>query len=184
MLRIAIDQLILILTKESSKFPAQCDCIGAFLKLEDLCEFNEGIQDKKFLIGLNITANYLKHHPYQFDNQNEFPLKTPSLLVTLDKDIRGNFKKEHISFKNLFKNELRRNTMYTKNAYINDIRSFLADKEYDPALVAKKTYKIYIEHVREINPQLREKLLDITNMEMGQEFEMTQDEFMKFLNEL
>ncbi len=74
--------------------------------------------------------------------------------------------------------------MYTKDVYKAEIIKLISDKGYNPILVAKRTYELYMDHVREIDRELREKLLDIANMEMGPEFEKTEDEFKDFLDKI
>lgn len=74
--------------------------------------------------------------------------------------------------------------MYEKEAFIRDINEFVTQHGYDPVLVAKKAYKIYEEHIREIDRNLREKILDVANMEMGPEFELTEKEFSDFLKKI
>jgi len=76
------------------------------------------------------------------------------------------------------------NKMYTKNDFKIEIKKVINDNGYDAEIIAKETYKIYVEHVREIDRELREKLLDIATMEMGPEFEMTEKEFMDFLDKM
>lgn len=73
--------------------------------------------------------------------------------------------------------------MYTKDAYKIEMNKLISHKGYHPALIANRTYEIYIDHAREIDRELRERLLDIANMEMGAEFEMTEEEFKKFIDE-
>lgn len=74
--------------------------------------------------------------------------------------------------------------MYTKDIYKTEIINLISEKGYDPVLIAKRTYELYMNHMREIDRELREKLLDIANMEMGAEFEMTEEEFNDFLNKI
>jgi hypothetical protein len=74
--------------------------------------------------------------------------------------------------------------MYTKDDYKIEIKKFISNRDYDPTLIAKLTYEIYVDHAREINRELREKLLDVANMEMGPEFELTENEFKDFLDKL
>lgn len=74
--------------------------------------------------------------------------------------------------------------MYTKENYKREILQAIKEKGYNPNFVAKRTYQIYMNHIREIDRELREKLLDIVNMEMGAEFEMTEEEFNQFLQKM
>lgn len=86
MLRIAVDQFILLLKTGTLKYGKSCDCIGDFLGIINNDEFKLENQNRRFLIGLNAAANYLKHHPYQFENpSNEISLVTPCLLVIVNK---------------------------------------------------------------------------------------------------
>ena len=55
---------------------------------------------------------------------------------------------------------------------------------YNPVVVAKKASRIFHEHQSEINLELRSLMLDIMTMEDGPEFEMTEGEFKKFLDEM
>lgn len=55
---------------------------------------------------------------------------------------------------------------------------------YDPIIVAKTTSTILFKYRAEIDLDLEEKMLDLMTMEDGPEFEMTEEEFKKFLDEL
>lgn len=69
MLRIAVDQLIILIVIKSG-IKGKCDSIGRLLKRinKDTKFLNSRLcDDKEFLILLNAAANYLKHHPYQFE---------------------------------------------------------------------------------------------------------------------
>lgn len=66
MLKVIVDQLIMLLSL-SFKNGKNCDCIQEFLKIIDESKYGCWNNDKKFLAGLNIAANYLKHHLYQFE---------------------------------------------------------------------------------------------------------------------
>lgn len=74
--------------------------------------------------------------------------------------------------------------MYTKESFKKEIREFIEKSGYDSDLVAKKAYQIYSEHIRDIDRELRDKLLDIANMDMGPEFEMSEDEFNEFVKNM
>lgn len=74
--------------------------------------------------------------------------------------------------------------MYTKRDYKNEILRIVQEQGYNPSVIGNLTYKIFMTHQRDIDNVLYEKLLDITNMEMGPEFEMTEEEFKKFLDEI
>lgn len=74
--------------------------------------------------------------------------------------------------------------MYTKEIYKKEILQKIKDNGYDPNTVAKLTYNIFIKHQREMDHEVYEKLLDIANMEMGPEFEMTEEEFNQFLQKM
>lgn len=71
---------------------------------------------------------------------------------------------------------------YTKEMYKNEIQKFLGN--YNPVVVAKSTSTILFKHRADIDLDLEEKMLDIMTMEDGPEFEMTEDEFRKFLDAL
>lgn len=74
--------------------------------------------------------------------------------------------------------------MYTKESFKKEICEFIEKNSYAPDLVAKKAYQIYSEHIRDIDKELRDKLLDIANMDMGPEFELSEDEFNEFLKNM
>lgn len=74
--------------------------------------------------------------------------------------------------------------MYTKNDYKSDMKKLILDNGYIPNLIAKKSYEIYMDHASEINKKMRDVLLDIATMEDGPEFEMTEEEFKKFLEDI
>ncbi len=70
---------------------------------------------------------------------------------------------------------------YTKEQFKDEIKIF-CDKEYDPVLVAKKTSFLFNKNQVDIDLELRDIMLDIMTMEDGPEFEMTKEEFIKFLD--
>jgi hypothetical protein len=72
--------------------------------------------------------------------------------------------------------------MYTKSDYKKDIITFINKNGYDASLVAKRTYEIFMSHQRNIDEHLYDLLLDISNMDMGDEFELTEADFISFLN--
>ena len=74
--------------------------------------------------------------------------------------------------------------MYSKENYKKDVNYFIQKNGYIPAEIGKLTYKIFINHQRDIDDSLYDKLLDIANMEMGEEFEMSEEEFNTFLKKL
>lgn len=74
--------------------------------------------------------------------------------------------------------------MYTKKNFKNDAKTLIESCGYDPIKMAKMAYDKFSEHQRDIDNELYEKLLDVANMEMGEEYEMTEDEFNKFLDEI
>ena len=74
--------------------------------------------------------------------------------------------------------------MYTIENYKDEINKIINLNGYDPIIVAKKTYKIYFNHIREIDKNTRDILLDIATMEDGPEFEMTETEFNQFLQKI
>lgn len=74
--------------------------------------------------------------------------------------------------------------MYTKDDYKNEIQKFISVKGYHAAILAKHTYKIYLEYIRELDNNLRNNLLDIAAMESGPEYEMMEDEFNEYLNKM
>lgn len=81
MLRIGIDQLICLITE------GRCESIGNFLSYREKHSDQYIEYDLKFLTGLNVAANYLKHHPYQFESPEQLlTMVSPSLLVMVDKD--------------------------------------------------------------------------------------------------
>lgn len=74
--------------------------------------------------------------------------------------------------------------MYTKDQFRNEIRKVIVDKGYNTTLIAKNAYEIYVDHIREIDRDFRAHLLDIANMDMGPEFEMTEKEFNEFIEKM
>lgn len=74
--------------------------------------------------------------------------------------------------------------MYTKNNYRSDMEKFILENGYIPTVIAKKSYNIYMDHASEIDKIMRDILLDVANMENGPEFEMSEEEFKKFLSEM
>lgn len=74
--------------------------------------------------------------------------------------------------------------MYTKEIYKKEILQAIKDNGYDSNTVAKITYKIFMKHQRDMDHEVYEKLLDIVNMEMESEFEMTEEEFNQFLQKM
>ena len=74
--------------------------------------------------------------------------------------------------------------MYTKYNFKNDAKKMIKSSGYDPVKMAKMAYGKFSEHQRDIDNELYEKLLDIANMEIGKEYEMTEEEFKKFLEEM
>ena len=74
--------------------------------------------------------------------------------------------------------------MYTKDDYKADMEKLISDNEYDPILVAKTSYRIYMDNALRINKNIRGILLDVATMESGPEFEMTETEFREFLSEI
>ncbi len=52
---------------------------------------------------------------------------------------------------------------------------------YDPVIVAKKSFFLFMNHQKDIDRNLYNILLDLANMEMGPEFELTKDEFLDYL---
>ena len=74
--------------------------------------------------------------------------------------------------------------MYTKNDYRSDMEKLILENGYTPALIAKKSYEIYMDHASEIDKKMRDTLLNVATMENGPEFEMSEEEFKKFLSEI
>jgi hypothetical protein len=74
--------------------------------------------------------------------------------------------------------------MYTKNMYKENIFNFIKNNGYDAKIISKETFKIFCDHQKDIDDILYEKLIDIFTMEEGPEFEMTEEEFRKFINKL
>lgn len=72
---------------------------------------------------------------------------------------------------------------YTKNMFKTELIE-LCKVGYDPVTVAKKTSRLFHQHQSEIDLKLRNVMLDVMTMEDGPEFEMTEDEFKKFLDEI
>ena len=85
-IKIAIDQLIVLLTTDTSKYQKKCEDIGNFLNLIETNPDKNTKFDIKFLTALNAAANYLKHHRYQFEEPSRiFALLIPSLLGVINK---------------------------------------------------------------------------------------------------
>lgn len=74
--------------------------------------------------------------------------------------------------------------MYTKDDFKNELLNYISTHPYDPANIGNLAYDLFSEHIREIDSHLREKMLDIANMEMGSEFEMTREELLEFLDNM
>jgi hypothetical protein len=72
---------------------------------------------------------------------------------------------------------------YTKDMFKAELIAF-CKASYNPVAIAKKTTKLFYEHQSEIDLDLWDKMLDIITMEEGPEFEMTEEEFRKFLDEM
>lgn len=72
---------------------------------------------------------------------------------------------------------------YTKEMFKRDLSHF-CNNAYDPVKVAKAASLLLFKHRADIDLELEEKILDIMTMEDGSEFEMTEEEFKKFLNEI
>ena len=99
-LKIAVDQLIILIPLHLKNNHPCNGGIGDFLM-----HWNSHWDDhKKFLTGLNIGANYLKHHRYQFEHPfQELNLNPPSLLVIVENNDK---KKYCLNFKEAFANNL------------------------------------------------------------------------------
>jgi hypothetical protein len=92
-IKIATDQLIILLTTDTSKYQKKCESIGNFLQLIENNPNKNSKFDIKFLTALNVAANYLKHHRYQFEEPARiFALLIPSLLVVINKHNDKNIK--------------------------------------------------------------------------------------------
>lgn len=74
--------------------------------------------------------------------------------------------------------------MYTSTNYKEDITKLIIDKGYDPVIVAKFTYQLFSAHQSDIDDDLYNKMIDIFTMEDGPEFEMTENEFMDFIEQM
>lgn len=74
--------------------------------------------------------------------------------------------------------------MYTKEHYKKEILELMKSQGYNPVIVAKVTFSIFMNHQRDLDSCLYEKMLDIANMDMGQEFEMTETEFKEFIEKM
>lgn len=72
---------------------------------------------------------------------------------------------------------------YTKNMFKAELIE-LTKNIYDPVTVAKKVSTLFLNRQSEIDLELRDLMLDIMTMEDGPEFEMTEEEFKKFLDEM
>lgn len=72
---------------------------------------------------------------------------------------------------------------YTKDMFKQELLQGCIGK-YDPIKIAKVTSKILFKNRADIEIELEEKMLDLMTMEDGPEFEWTEGEFKKFLNEL
>lgn len=77
-----------------------------------------------------------------------------------------------------------RTNMYTKADYKTEIEKLILVNGYVPTLIAKKSYEIYMDHVSDVDIKMRSILLDVATMENGPEFEMTEEEFKIFLEEM
>lgn len=103
MLKIIVDQFIILLPLDL-KNGKNCGSIGKFLEGIKKTKTTFWDDYKKFLIGLNVAANYLKHHPYQFEEPSRMlHLIPPSLLVI----VKNNDKSQDCcSLKESFTNQL------------------------------------------------------------------------------
>lgn len=73
---------------------------------------------------------------------------------------------------------------YTKKMFKQEIMSLIEENGYSPVGVAENTSKIFFKYQADIDLYLRDIMLDIMTMEDGSEFEMTKEEFCKFLEKI
>ncbi len=73
--------------------------------------------------------------------------------------------------------------MYTSDMFKEEMYKLLKEG-YDPVIVAKKASRLFFEYRADTSHALDEKMLDIMTMEDGPEFEMTEEEFVEFLENL
>lgn len=122
MLRVAVDQLILLFTS------GKCDCIGSFVKklTKEAHNGTESQFDIKFLVGLNCTANYLKHHPYQFNDNGFNPNKSSIFVIASKKDRDFDYKNIRDYFKNelIHNNDLHVTCWITHEFFISGFNAF------------------------------------------------------------
>jgi len=73
---------------------------------------------------------------------------------------------------------------YTKKRFIKEMRQFCSQHGYDSLAVGKEVSRLFFSHRADIDLYLDDKMLDLMTMEDGPEFEMTEEEFNKFLDEM
>jgi hypothetical protein len=102
MLKIIVDQFIILMPSNLKK--TNSDCIGGLLREIRESQTVFWNDDIGFLVGLNAAANYLKHHPYQFEEPSMMlHLKPPSLLVIVSNDDK---ERDCLDLKNSFTNQI------------------------------------------------------------------------------
>ena len=72
---------------------------------------------------------------------------------------------------------------YDKEQFKLDMLEFIKDG-YDPVSVGRKATSVFCHRQADINAELQDILLDVMTMEDGPEFEMTREEFVKFLESI
>lgn len=73
---------------------------------------------------------------------------------------------------------------YTKEMYKKEIHRILLEEKYDAAEIAEHTSKIFFLHLSDIDLELYDKMLDVMTMDNGPEFELTEEEFKDFLDNM
>lgn len=115
-LRIAVDQLLL-LHPDNYLQNIKYDCIGNFFKYRKTLE-NDPYEKycDKFLGGLNIAANYLKHHTFQFESlAHVWSSAIPSLLVMIEKKSKFDYQIYKKYFLDQFYNENNKHVLFWIN---------------------------------------------------------------------
>lgn len=72
---------------------------------------------------------------------------------------------------------------YTERDFRGELEREVS-KGYDVVRIARMAFGVYHEHVREIGPDLKQKIFQIVAMEEGPEFELSEQELWEFARSL
>lgn len=73
--------------------------------------------------------------------------------------------------------------MYTKKDFAQELRGELS-KKYNIHHLSRWAHDKYLDHASELDQETYKAIMIVIAMENGPEFEMTEEEFKKFLDEL